>query len=71
MLVNSLVDDCHGELSLLNVDDFSNVNKTRIKVLNSYLSGHVDVPCPVDKKKHISSKKHLTLMQWKAVVKAI
>ena len=26
----SLVGDYHGELSLLNVDDFSNVNKTRI-----------------------------------------
>ena len=26
----SLVSDYHGELSLLNVDDFSNVNETRI-----------------------------------------
>jgi len=60
MLVNSVVGDCHGEISLLNVDDFSNVNKTRIKVLNSYLSGHVDVPCPVDKK-NISVVKNIWL----------
>ena len=61
MLYN--VADCHGVLSLLNEDDFSNVNKTRIKVLSSYLSGHVDVPCPVDReKKHLSSQKRLALM---------
>ena len=30
MLVTNLVGDCHLELSLLNVDGFSNVNKTRI-----------------------------------------
>ena len=60
MLYN--VADCHRVLSLLN-EDFSNVNKTRIKVLSSYLSGHVDVPCPVDrKKKHLSSQKRLALM---------
>ena len=35
--------DCHGVLSLLNEDHLSNVNKTRIKVLSCYLSGHVDV----------------------------
>ena len=62
MLYN--VADCHGVLSLLNEDDFSNVNKTRIKVLSSSLSGHVDVSCPVDgKKKHMSSQKRLALMQ--------
>ena len=61
MLYN--VADCHRVLSLLNEDDFSNVNKTRIKVLSSYLSGHVDVACPVDrKKKHLSSQKRLALM---------
>ena len=64
--------DCHGVLSLLNEDDLSNVNKMRIKVLSRYLSGHVDVSCPVDgKKKHLSSQKLLALMQWKAVTKAI
>ena len=60
MLYN--VADYHGVLiSLLNEDDFSNVNKTRIKVLSSYLSGHVDVPCPVDRKKNISVVKNVWL----------
>ena len=57
----SLVGDCHGVLSLLNVDDFSNVNKTRVKVLSSYLSGQVDVQCPVDEKKNMSVVKNVWL----------
>ena len=60
-LSRSLVGDYHGELSLLNVDDFSNVNETSIKVLSCYLSGHVDVPCPVDKKKNVSVVKNISL----------
>ena len=27
-------------------DDFSKVNETRIKLVSSYPSGHVEVPCP-------------------------
>ena len=51
--------DCDRELSLLNVDEFSNVNEPRIKehVFSSYLSGHIDIRCPVDKK-NISGQKH-------------
>ena len=48
--------DCKRELSLLTKDDFSNVNETRIKVFSSYLSGHVVVRCPEDKKTHQWSK---------------
>ena len=51
--------DCDRELSLLNVDDLSNVNETRIKVLSSYPSGHVEVRCSVDKKSYQLSKKLL------------
>ena len=36
------------------MDDFSKVNETRIKVVSSYPSGHVEVRCPREKKKHIS-----------------
>ena len=32
------------------MNDFSNVNETRIKVLSSHPSGHDEVRCPVDKK---------------------
>ena len=32
------------------MDDFSKVNETRIKVVSSYLSGHVEVQCPREKK---------------------
>lgn len=53
-----------------NVDDFSNVNKTRIKVLSSYLCEHVDVRHPVDKKTYQRSKT-FAFMQWKAAAKAI
>ena len=44
------------ESSLLHcsVDDFSKVNETRIKVVSSYPSGHVEVQYPHGKKKHIS-----------------
>ena len=31
-------------------DDFSKVNETRIKLVSSYLSGHVEVRCPRGKK---------------------
>ena len=42
---------------ILNVDDFSNVNDKRIKVLSFYPSGHFEARCLVDKK-HISGQKH-------------
>ena len=38
--------------------DLHCLHKHRPKVLSSYLSGHADFPCPVDKKNHISGKKH-------------
>ena len=38
------------------VDDFSKVNETRIKVVSSCPSGHVEVQCPHEKKKHVSIK---------------
>ena len=53
------------------VDVFSNVKETRIKVLSSYLSGHVEVRCPVDKKKNVTVVKNIALMQWKVVANAI
>ena len=53
------------------VDVFSNVKETRIKVLSSYPSGHVEVRCPVDKKKNMSVVKNIALMQWKVVANAI
>ena len=52
------------------VNVFSNVKETRIKVLSSYPSGHVEVRCPVDKK-NISVVKKIALMQWKVVANAI
>ena len=33
------------------MDDFSKVNETRIKVVSSYPSGHVEVRCPREKKR--------------------
>ena len=37
------------------MDDFSKVNETRIQVVSSYPSGHVEVLCPREKKtQHIS-----------------
>ena len=48
------------------MDDFSNVNETRIKIVSSYPSGHVEVRCP-RAKKHISDLKHC----FDAVAKAI
>ena len=53
------------------MDVFSNVKETRIKVLSSYPSGHVEVRCPVDKKKNMSVVKNIALMQWKVVASAI
>ena len=32
------------------LDDFPKVNETRIKVVSSYLSGHIEVQCPHEKK---------------------
>ena len=59
------------ELNLLNVNDFPNVNETRIKVLSSYPSGHVDIQCPVDKKSYEYSGQKIGLMLWIAVAKVI
>ena len=39
---------------ILNVDDFSNVNEMRVKLLSSHPSGDVEVRCSVDKKKNVS-----------------
>ena len=36
---------------LCSLDDFSQGNETRIKVVSSYQSGHVEVQCPQGKKK--------------------
>ena len=52
------VGDCHGELSLLNLDDFSNVNEMRIKVLSSYPSANTLTFDVQWIKKHISGQKH-------------
>jgi len=53
------------------VDDFSNVNGTRIKVLSSYPSGHVTLKFDVQCIKNIAEVKNVALMQWKAVAKAM
>ena len=37
-----------------NMDDFSKVNETRIEVVSSYPSRHVEVRYPRGKDKHIS-----------------
>ena len=58
------------DLSLLNVDEFSNAKETKIKVLISYPSGHVEVRSP-EGKKTISLVKNIALMQWEAVAIAI
>ena len=52
------------------MDNFSNVNETRIKVLSSYPSEHVVVQCPEDLN-FISGQNKFALMKWKAVEKAI
>ena len=45
------------------MDDFSSeVNETRIKVLSSHPSGHVEVRCPRGKKKNTSVIKNIALM---------
>ena len=36
-------------------DDFSKVNETRIKLVSSYPSGHVEVRCLRGKKKHMKT----------------
>ena len=43
------------------MDDLSKVNETRIKVVSSYPSGHVEVRCPRGKK-IISVIKNIALM---------
>ena len=55
------------ESSLLHcsTDDFSKVNETRIKLVSSYPSGHVEVRCPRGKKTSVI--KHC----FDAVAKAI
>ena len=51
---------CHVILSHYEMApiDLHCLHKRRPKVLSSYLSRHADFPCPVDKKNHISGKKH-------------
>ena len=44
------------------MDDFSKVNETRIKVLSSHPSGHVEVRCPRGKKSISSVIKNIVLM---------
>ena len=44
------------------MDDFSKVNETRIKVVSSYPSRHVEVRCPREKKKNIQVIKNIALM---------
>ena len=52
------------------MDDLSKVNETRIKLVSSYPSGHVEVRCPREKKKHISDlKKHCLDAVAKAIYK--
>ena len=58
----NLVGLSDDDLSLLNVDEFSNAKETKIKVLISYPSGHVTVRSPEDKKT-ISLVKNIALKQ--------
>ena len=44
------------------MDDLSKVNETRIKLVSSYPSGHVEVRCPRGKKKISDLKKNIALM---------
>ena len=44
----NVVDLSDDGLSLLNVDEFSNAKETKVKVLISYPSGHVEVHSPED-----------------------
>ena len=44
------------------MDDFSKVNETRIKVLSSHPSGHVEIRCPRGKKSISSVIKNIVLM---------
>ena len=53
------------------MDDFSKANETRIKVVISYPSGHVEVRCSRGKNKHISDKKHCFDAVAKAIYKQI
>ena len=56
-----LVTAMRSSLLHCSMDDFSKVNETRIKVVSSYPSGHVEVRCP-------RGKTHIT---FDAVAKAI
>ena len=60
------VDLSDDDLSLLTVDEFSNVKETKIKVLISYPSGHVEVRS-AEGKKTLSLVKNIALKQWEAV----
>ena len=64
-------DSGEWELGLLNVGDLiGDKNDTRVKVLISYGSGHVEVRAP-QVKKSIAIIKNMALKQWKAVANAI
>ena len=52
------------------MDDFSNVNETRIKVLSSYPSRRVEVRFSVGKKNIVVKNIALRQWNWKAVEKA-
>ena len=52
----NVVDLSDDDLSLLNVNEFSNAKETKIKVLISYPSGHVEARSPEDKKPYHWSK---------------
>ena len=52
------------------MDDISNVNEMKIKVLSSYLYGTIVVRCQRINK-NTSVVKNTALIQWKAVEKAI
>ena len=52
----NVVDLSDDDLSLLNVNEFSNAKETKIKVLISYPSGHVEARSPEEN--HIIGQKH-------------
>jgi len=64
-------DSGEWELGLLNVDDLiGDKNDTRVKVLISYASGHVEVRSPQEKKS-IAIIKNMALKHWNAVANVI
>ena len=64
---------CHVILSHFGTSpiDLHYLHKRRPKVLCSYLSGHADFPSPVDKKNHISGKKHFCFDAMERCHKAV